>query len=688
MEVILTVGNIPIHTQSIKSRLLWGGRPLFGALPACMTLHILEPYTPHSGFRTGSEANPHLGRRGLAGTRPKERAGTISDEELTSSTKENAHMSHEVDPKDAHTKRTLAQKLKQAEKSAREKAIKHREKFRGLQIRPTATFFDDADAKEPGENNWSGYGFDIHPHVTFASVSILALLILVTLMFKNQAAETSAQALAWISGSFGWFFILSANVFIGAALFFAFSRFGRIRIGGNKAQPEFTTPAWYAMLLSAGMGIGLMFWSVGEPMYHYDAPSPMFNGVASQTSEAAQAALGVTFFHWGLHPWAIYSIVALGLAFFAYNRGLPLTIRSIFYPLLGNRIHGFWGNVIDILSVLATLMGLATSLGLGVQQVNAGLNHLFGLNISPEMQVALIAAITGVATISVMAGLDNGVKRLSEWNMGLAAVLVLFVLFVGPTVYILSALTQSTGFYLAHFAQLSLWTETFKDTNWQGGWTVFYWAWWISWSPFVGMFIARISKGRTVREFVLGVMLVPTLLSFIWMATFGGAALSLQSRGVGDIVGAVKEDVATAMFSMFEFFPMTPALSLVAIILVTVFFITSSDSGSLVVDHLTSGGKLDSPVPQRVFWCIMEGLVAAVLLLGGGLNTLQTAAISTGLPFTVVLLLIVYALYVGLNQELYVEEAVEKKLQAVRDEHRLTEAIAEATEELQKNSTE
>ncbi len=591
-------------------------------------------------------------------------------------------MSHEVNPKEAASKRSLARKLKQAEKAAREKAIKQREQFRGLQIRPTATFFDDADAKEPGEGNWSGFGFDIHPHVTFISVAILAIFIVVTLMFQTQAEATSSAALAWISGSFGWFFILSANIFIGAALFFAFSRFGDIRIGGAKAQPEFTTPAWFAMLLSAGMGIGLMFWSVGEPMFHYDSPSPMFNGITGHSAEAAQAAMGVTFFHWGLHPWAIYAIVALGLAFFAYNRGLPLTIRSIFYPLLGNRIHGTWGNIIDILSVLATLMGLATSLGLGVAQVNAGLNYLFGIQISTQMQVTLIVVITGVATISVMAGLDAGVKRLSEWNMGLAAILMLFVLIVGPTVYILSGFTQNLGFYIANLAQLSMWTETFKDTNWQGGWTVFYWAWWISWSPFVGMFIARISKGRSVREFILGVMLVPTLLSFIWMSVFGGAALSLQASGVADVVGAVQENVATAMFAMFSHFPFSGLLSLVAIVLVSVFFITSSDSGSLVVDHLTSGGKLESPVPQRIFWCIMEGAVAAVLLLGGGLSALQTAAISTGLPFTLVLLLIIYALFVGLNQELYVERAVEEKLADVRDEHRLSEAIAEATAEL------
>ncbi len=594
-------------------------------------------------------------------------------------------MTHEVDPKEAKAKRTLAMKLRQAEKTARDKAIKQRDKFRGLQIRPTATFFDDAEAKEPGEDNWSRFGFDIHPHVTMASVFILSLFIVLTLMFREQAATASTTALDWISHSFGWFFILAANVFIVAALWFAFSRSGSIRIGGNKAQPEFSTPAWYAMLLSAGMGIGLMFWSVGEPMFHFDTPSPLFEGIEPYSAEAAQAAMGVTFFHWGLHPWAIYAVVGLGLAFFAYNRGLPLTIRSIFYPLLGNRIHGGWGNLIDVLSVLATLVGLATSLGLGVQQVNAGLNYLFGLNISPGIQVVLITVITAFATTSVIAGLDNGVKRLSEWNMGLAALFALFMLIVGPTVYILGGFTQNTGFYLSRFVELSLWTETFGDTNWQGAWTIFYWAWWISWSPFVGMFIARISKGRTVREFLLGVMIVPTLLSLFWMSVFGNTAISLQASGAVDIAAAVREDVSTALFAMLEFIPFTGVMSLVAIVLVTVFFITSSDSGSLVVDHLTSGGKLDSPIPQRVFWCVMEGMIAAVLLLGGGLDTLQTAAISTGLPFTLVLLLTIYSLYVGLSQELYVEDAVERKLRAVREEHRLAEAIAEAKDEIQNN---
>ena len=590
-------------------------------------------------------------------------------------------MSHLENEKTAHEKQVLAQKLRRVEVEARKKAIRDREPFIGLQIEPTASLEDDAEGREPGDENWKGFGFDLHPQVTFLSTFILVAFILLTLMFKQDAGEFFKAALGGITSTMGWFLILVANIFILAAAFFAFSRFGRIRIGGKDAKPEFSTPAWYAMLLSAGMGIGLMFWSVGEPMYHYDSPSPMFGNIAAQSPEAAQAAMGVTYFHWGLHPWAIYAIVGLGLAFFAYNRGLPLTIRSIFYPLLGERIYGFWGNLIDVLSVLATLVGLATSLGLGVKQINAGLNALFGMGISTTSQVILIAVITGFATLSVFAGLDKGVKRLSQGNMILAAIFMLFLLLVGPTIFILSLFSQNLGYYLTIFPELSLWTETFRETNWQGSWTVFYWAWWISWAPFVGMFIARISKGRTVKEFVLGVILIPTLLSFVWMSVFGGSALFLQSHDVVDIVTAVKDDVATAMFVMLESFPLSQVLSVVAVVLVTIFFVTSSDSGSLVVDHLTSGGKLDSPTQQRVFWAIMEGLIAAVLLIGGGLSTLQTASVSTGLPFALVLLVSVYSLYVGFSQELFVEDAVEKAIDKAEEEERLMEAVSSVVEE-------
>ena len=590
-------------------------------------------------------------------------------------------MTHFTDEAYAREHLVLARKLKRVEREAREEAIRNRERIAGLQLEPTASMEDDAGEREPGDNNWSGFGFDVHPHVTLVSVAILIIFILATLMFKDDASEFFKATLALVTAKAGWFMILVVNVFIIAALYFGLGKFGRIRIGGKDARPEFTTTAWYAMLLSAGMGIGLMFWSVGEPMFHYDAPSPMFGDIEPLTPEAAQAAMGVTYFHWGLHPWAIYAIVGLGLAFFAYNRGLPLTIRSIFYPLLGDRIYGFWGNLIDVVSVLATLIGLATSLGLGVQQINAGLFYLFDMPISTTGQVTLIAIITGIATLSVMAGLDSGVKFLSQLNMGLAALFMLFLLVVGPTVYILSGFTQNLGFYSTILPELSLWTETFRGTNWQSSWTVFYWAWWISWSPFVGMFIARISKGRTVREFLFGVILIPTLLSFVWMSVFGGSALYMESAGIIDLVAAVNDDVATAMFVMLSGFPLAGLLSLVAVVLVTVFFVTSSDSGSLVVDHLTSGGKLHSPTPQRVFWALMEGAIAAVLLVGGGLATLQAASVSTGLLFAAVLLVGVYALYVGFAQELYVENSVEKALATAKDEHLLQEAVSQAVQE-------
>lgn len=589
-------------------------------------------------------------------------------------------MTHLTNEQSAREKRELAEKLKYVEEQAREKAINDRERFVGLQIVPTASFEDDAEEREPGDGNWTRLGLDIHPHVTFLSISILVLFILLTLMFKEDSSAFFKMAMSGITSNMGWFLILVTNFFILAGLFFAFSRFGKIRIGGKDARPEFSTMSWFAMLLSAGMGIGLMFWSVAEPIKHYGAPSPMFGHIAAGTPEAAQAAMGITYFHWGIHPWSIYAIVGLGLAFFAYNRGLPLTMRSLFYPLLGNKIYGFWGNVIDILAVLATLVGLATSLGLGVQQINAGLNFLFNIEVSTLTQVILIIIISGIATLSVMAGLDGGVKRLSQANMILATAFMLFLLVVGPTVFILSGFTQNLGYYLTVFPELSLWTETFRETNWQGGWTVFYWAWWISWSPFVGMFIARISKGRTVKEFILGVVLIPTLLSFVWMSVFGGSALFLDSHSTVDIVGAVQKDVSTAMFVMIAQFPLAEILSLVAIILVAIFFITSSDSGSLVVDHLTSGGKLETPTKQRIFWAVMEGVIAIVLLIGGGLTTLQTASVITGLPFAAVLLISIYSIYIGFVQETDVENAVTQAVDSARDEHELLEVVSDAVQ--------
>lgn len=569
----------------------------------------------------------------------------------------------------------MAKKLKIAEKEARKHAIKNRPQFKGLQIRPTVSLFDESDRVEPGENNWKGWGFDLHPQVTIASSIILFLFISLTLLFPVKAENLFSGILESLTVNLGWFLITIANIIIVAALFFAFGKYGNLKIGGSEAQPEFSRFAWFAMLLSAGMGIGLLFWSVAEPITHLGNPSPMFGNIAAQSPEAAQAAMTTTFFHWGLHPWAIYAIVGLALAFFAYNEGLPLTIRSVFYPIIGNKIYGFWGNFIDVMSVLATLIGLATSLGFGVTQVNAGLNYLFGINISTTVQIILIIVITLFATTSVVLGLDGGVKKLSEINMILAGVFLVFIIIAGPTVYIFSGFTQNLGNYLSNIIEMSLWTETFKGTNWQGSWTVFYWAWWISWSPFVGMFIARISKGRTVRDFILSVMIIPTILSFVWMSTFGGTAIYQQTNGISDLVPIVNEDVSLALFAMLQGLPWTSILSIIGIILVTVFFVTSSDSGSLVVDHLISGGKLDSPVPQRIFWALMEGVVAITLLVGGGLSTIQTAAVITGLPFAIVILLMIYSLNVGLKQEYEVEEIVKKEMLHVRHEYMINDVI-------------
>lgn len=534
--------------------------------------------------------------------------------------------------------------------------VHDRAEIRGLQVEPENPHGEPAPDRAPGDTNIVKWGMDIHPQVTFWSAGFLVVFLTLTLVFADRAEQLFAGLLAGVATTFGWFYISAANIFVVAVLAFAFSRYGRIRLGGQYARPEFTNFAWYSMLISAGMGIGVMFWSVAEPIRHYSEPSPFF-GVERGTTGAEQAALVTTFFHWGLHPWAIYALVSLALAFFTFNRGLPLTMRSVFYPLLGERIYGFWGNLIDTVAVIATLFGLATSLGFGVQQVSAGGEFLFGTPDTTWFQVVLIIGITALATMSVFAGLDGGVKRVSQFNLNLAVVFFLFVATVGPTLFIIGSLVESTGAYAQTLPSLSFWTETISGGDWQSGWTIFYWGWWISWAPFVGMFIARVSKGRTIREFVVGVVLVPSLLTFAWMSVFGGSALYVQSEGIRDVASAVEGNVATALFDLLEAFPLTFVTSLVGIVLVMSFFVTSSDSGSLVVDHLTSGGKLDSPVPQRVFWAVMQGAIASVLLVGGGLLALQSAAVASGLLFACVLLVAIYSMKRAFDHEMLFIEA-------------------------------
>ena len=450
-----------------------------------------------------------------------------------------------------------------------------------------------------------------------------------------------------ITAKAGWFFVLAVNVFLAFCIYLIFSRFGGIRLGGPNAKPEFTTFGWFSMLFSAGMGIGLLFFSVAEPIIHFSNPPIPVDGQEA----AASQAMRFTFLHYGLHAWAIYSVVGLALAFFTFNRKLPLALRSVFYPLVGKRIHGWFGDVIDIIAVVATLFGLATSLGFGVQQISSGFHHLFSTPDSLQTQVWLIAGITLAATTSVVLGIDKGVRILSEFNIRLAAVFLGFMLIVGPTLFLLDSFIQNIGGYLASLIEMGTWTEAFSGTTWQHDWTVFYWAWWISWSPFVGRFIARVSKGRTVKEFLLSVLIVPSTLTFLWHSVFGGSALAAEFALPGSIADAVNENISVALFVMLEQYPLATVTSGVGIVLVSVFFVTSSDSGSLVIDSITSGGKLDAPVGQRIFWALTEGAVAAALLLGGGLAAMQTAAISTGLPFTLILLIMCYSLYKGLQSE-------------------------------------
>ncbi|WP_026955638.1 BCCT family transporter [Algoriphagus vanfongensis] len=521
-----------------------------------------------------------------------------------------------------------------------------------------------------------GKYYDIHGPVFIPSVILVVLFMAVTMIVGDPMLELFTSFKDFVTEKTGWIFILTVNAFIIFCFYLGFSKYGNVRLGGKDARPDFSTSAWFAMLFSAGMGIGLLFYGVAEPVSHYGRPP----AAEPFSIDAAQHAMNYTFLHWGIHAWAIYAVVALSLAFFAFNRNMPLTIRSVFYPLLGDRIHGWMGNVIDIFAVLATLFGLATSLGVGVRQVSGGLSHVFGFPNTGLYQVLLIAGITGIATISVVSGVDKGVKILSEWNVRIAAVLMFFVLLVGPTLFIFKSFVQNMGTYVNELIEISTWTEAFINEGWQGDWTVFYWAWWISWSPFVGMFIARISKGRTIREFILGVLLAPSLLTFFWMTTLGGSAIFLDMQqaaatGSHEFAQAIIADETTALFVFLEKFPFHLIGSVLGILLVASFFVTSADSGSLVIDSITSGGKLNTPIPQRVFWATTEGAVAAILLLGGGLTALQTATITTGLPFLVILTLMCYSLLKGVKKEHARDSQLKQEVSQKSYTDRLTKVI-------------
>ncbi|TNC60702.1 BCCT family transporter [Rubellimicrobium roseum] len=518
---------------------------------------------------------------------------------------------------------------------------------------------------EIGQDNIARNGvlsFDIHQVVfTVSALAIVAFTVL-TMTFQNELEPLFEGLRDWLTANLDWFFLLAGNIFVLLCLALIATPLGRVRLGGPDATPDYSYVSWFSMLFAAGMGIGLMFYGVSEPLGHFSAA---FGGVTTDASgartdwaplggaegdpvAARRLGLAASIFHWGLHPWAIYAVVALALALFSFNKGLPLTLRSCFHPILGDRIWGWPGHVIDILAILATIFGLATSLGIGAQQVAGGLNFLLGFPTSNPALALVILVITAIALASVVAGMDAGVKRLSELNLGLAALLLLFVIVAGPTLDILTRFARNIGAYVTYLPALS---NPFgrTDDNFRHGWTAFYWAWWISWSPFVGMFIARVSRGRTVREFLVAVLLVPTVLSVLWMTAMGGTAIS-QVLNDG-FTGAQDAPLELKLFAMLTQLPLTFLSSLVGLVLVVVFFVTSSDSGSLVIDAIAAGGKVNAPTPQRVFWVSFGGLVAIALLLGGGLAGLQAMAVSTGLPFTVVLLGACYAIVRGLLNE-------------------------------------
>ena len=468
------------------------------------------------------------------------------------------------------------------------------------------------------------------------------------LAFRDAAAGAFDVLYAWLTSTLDWVFMGVGNLLVLFCLLLLATPLGRVRLGGPDARPDYSTWSWFAMLFAAGIGIGLMFFGVAEPVEHFQNPPLGID--ATDTAAAHRLAIAAAIFHWGIHPWAMFAVVALALSFAAYNLGLPLTLRSAFYPVLGEAVWGRFGHLIDILAVFATLFGLATSLGLGAEQTAAGLAHLFGVPATDTTKVLLIAAITGIALASVVAGMDKGVKRLSQANLVLALLLLAFVLAVGPTLDLFTGFVTSIGHYLAAIGPLSNWVGR-DDFDFMHGWTTFFWAWWLSWSPFVGLFIARVSRGRTVRGLVGCMLVVPVLVSALWMNAFGATALShyLDAGHTGVVEAVQAQQPELALFRMLEALPLAGVTSCIGIVLVVVFFVTSSDSGSLVIDTITAGGKLDAPVAQRVFWCALEGIVAITLLLGGGLVALQTAALATGFPFALVLIAMCYSTWKGLS---------------------------------------
>ncbi|MVW85714.1 BCCT family transporter [Pseudomonas sp. PB101] len=486
----------------------------------------------------------------------------------------------------------------------------------------------------------------LNPPVFYTSAILILLLVLYAVVFQTQAQSQFDNIQRWINTNASWFYILSVALILISVVFLAVSRYGDIKLGPDHSVPDYRNSSWFAMLFSAGMGIGLMFFGVAEPVMHFTSP-PVGEG---GTVAAAREAMKITFFHWGLHAWAIYAMVALILAYFSFRNGLPLTLRSALYPLIGERIYGPIGHAVDVFAILGTVFGVATSLGYGVLQINSGFHHLFGLPVNTTVQVILITATCALATLSVASGLDKGIRILSEINLGLAVVLMVFVLLLGPTVFLLQAYVQNTGAYLSDIVNKTFNLYAYEPTDWIGGWTLLYWGWWLSWSPFVGLFIARISRGRTIREFVCGVLFVPAGFTLLWMTIFGDSAIHMVlNEGVKDLASVIDQDSSLALFAFLEHFPFSSVVSMVAVLMVVVFFVTSADSGALVVDMLASSGHDHSPLWQRIFWSVCIGVVAIALLLANGLKALQTATIASALPFSIILLASIWGLFKALS---------------------------------------
>ncbi len=494
----------------------------------------------------------------------------------------------------------------------------------------------------------------LNQKVFVSASSIIIALIIYTAALPEQAQSLFSFIQAGIVDNGSWFYVLTVAFIFFFVIFLGLSRYGDIRLGPDHATPDYSMLTWLSMLFAAGMGIGLMFFGVAEPLMHYLSPPTAETG----TVEAVQEAMKMTFFHWGLHAWAIYAIVALVLAYFSYRHNLPLTLRSALYPLIGDRIYQWPGHLVDVFAVVSTVFGVATSLGLGASQVNAGFGYLFGIDVSVTNQIIIMCAIVGLAVISVATGLDKGIKILSETNMVLAVILLLLIFVLGPTVFLLQAYLQNIGDYIADIVHNTFNLFAYKKTDWIGGWTIFYWGWWLAWAPFVGLFIARISRGRTIREFIVGVMLIPTVFTLFWMTIFGNSAIDLvHNQGVVELGEMVSNDSSVALFVFLENFPLSTVLSFFSVLMIVIFFVTSCDSGAMVVDMLCSHGSNNTPLWQRVYWAVGIGIVAAILLLAGGLNALQTMTIASALPFAIVLLLAIVGLIKALRVEAFKQES-------------------------------